>query len=213
MPEREARGAERVRGRAGEPGQLLVAEPGALGRGQELGGLGVGRRRPAACPIVATSRFERDVAAHLGEEPGRDPGRLADDRLRHAAPQQAEEPPQPRVGRLEEPAQHDRRGGPLGVAGRLAGLAALVDPVDRLVGLGVAGVDAGEVVERRGPASGPRPAARRRPARGRGAPCSAPSRTSGRWPSPRRSPSSGCRASGRRVGNLSNGKRGSLTTT
>ena len=44
------------------------------------------------------------------------------------------------------------------------------------------------------PAATPRPprAARRRPARVRAAPCSAPSRRSGRSPSPRRSPSSGC---------------------
>ena len=74
------------------------------------------------------------------------------DGLGHAAAQQPEEPPQPAVGRREELAQDDRRRRALGVARRLAGLARLVDPADRLVGIGVAGVDAREVVERRRPA-------------------------------------------------------------
>ncbi len=103
-------------------------------------------------PVAATSRLERDVAAHLGEEPGGDPGRLADDRLRDAPPQQSQDPPQPAVGRLEEAAEHDGRGGALGMAGRFAGLPGLVDPADRPVILGIAAVDPGQVVERGAPA-------------------------------------------------------------
>ena len=173
------------------------------------------RDRPAGRRIARTSRLQRDVPAHLGEEPRRDPGRLLDRRLRDAAAEQAEEPPQPRVRRREEPAEDDRGGRPLGVAGRLAGVAASRRPSGsaRRSAPSVAAVDARKVVEASASSSGPRRAVRRRPARARGGPCSAPSRTSGRSPSPRRSPSSGCRASGRRVGNLSNGKRGSLTTT
>ena len=49
----------------------------------------------------------------------------------HAAPEQPEQPPQAGVGRREEPAQDDRRGGALGVARRFAGLPGLVDPADR----------------------------------------------------------------------------------
>ena len=128
--------------------------------------------------------------------------------LRDAPAEQRQDPPQAGVGRSEEAAQDDRGGGPLGVAGRLAGLAVRADPADRgglVVGLGVG---------RRGPPRGrpgsaprpdPRPAARPPPARGPGAPCSGPTRRSGRWPSPRRSPSSGCPASGPRSGTCRTG--------
>ena len=111
---------------------------------------GVGGIRQA-WPRRRDLRLERDVAAHLGEEPGGDPGRAADDRLGHAATQEPEDPPEPAVRRLEEALEDDRGGGPLGVARGLAGLARLVDPADRLVGVGIAAVDPGQVVERGAP--------------------------------------------------------------
>ena len=114
-------------GDAGQPGQLAIAEAGPLGRGEQrhrLAVVGSAIRAPAA----ATSASRATVAAHLGQEPGRDPGRLLDVVLRDAAPQQGEDPPQARVGRGEEAAQDDRRGGPLGQAGRLARLAVGVHP-------------------------------------------------------------------------------------
>ena len=74
-----------------------------------------------------------------------------DDGLGDAPPEQAEETPQPAVRGGKEPAQDDRRRGALGVPRRFAGLAGIVDPADRLVGVRIAGVDAGEVVERRPP--------------------------------------------------------------
>ena len=164
-------GPDLVGGRAGQPGQLAVAEAGALGRGEERRPRRRRSGRRCRAPVAAHLGLERDVAAHLGEEPRRDAGRLADDRLRHAPPEQPEQPPQPAVGRREEPAQDDRRGGPLGVAGRFARLAGLVDPADRLVRVGVAGVDARRGSRRSGARRRPRRAARRRPARARGAPC------------------------------------------
>ena len=115
--------------------------------------------------------LERHVPAHLGEEPRRDPGRGLDRRLRHAPAQEREHPPQPRVGRREEALEHDRRRRALREPRRLAGLAALVDPADRRVLVGVAGEHRGEVVERRRPGRRPRRAARRPPARARAAPC------------------------------------------
>ena len=142
----EPRGTEGVGGRAGQAGQFLVAEPGPLDGGQEFGGRSirrVGKPRAHRGGLV----LERHVAPHLAEEPGGDPGRLPDDRFRDAAAEQAEEPPQPRVRRLEEPPQDDGGGGALRVSGALAGLTRFVDPADRFVGLGVAAVDAGEVVE------------------------------------------------------------------
>ena len=148
--EHQAGRPDLFRGRAGQLGQLAVAEARALDRGEQLGRGGVGRiGQPGAGG--GHLGLERDVPPHLGEEPGGDPGRAADDRLGHAPAHQAEDPPQPAVGRLEELLEDDRGGGALGVARRFAGLATLVDPADRLVGVRIAAVDAGQVVERRPP--------------------------------------------------------------
>ena len=148
--ERESRLAQRLGVVPASPASSLSPKPARLTVARSSAA-SASRASASRSPHLRDLALQRDVAAHLGEEPGRDAGRLPDDVLRDAAPEQAEEPPQPRVGRLEEPAQDERRGRPLRVAGRFAGLAALVDPVDRLVGVGVAGVDAGQVVERRGP--------------------------------------------------------------
>ena len=154
----------------GERGELPVAEARPLRGREQRCRLAVRlvagpRERLARRPDL---RLEGDVPAHLGEEPRRDAGRLLDRLLGDAAAEQAEEPPEARVGRPEELREDDRRGGSLGVAGRLAGRAGLVDPADRLVGgvlvlVGVraAAVDRGEVVEARRPARvlGERPGA------------------------------------------------------
>ena len=86
-------------------------------------------------------------------------------------PQQPEHPPQPRIGRLEEAPQDDRRGRSLGVAGRLAGLAR---SSTQRIGSSASGsprVDGRRGSRTSASRSGPRRAARRPPARGRGAPC------------------------------------------
>ncbi len=108
-------------GGAGQPGQLLVAEARALHGREELGGLVVGG---IGEPLAGHGHFalERHVPAHLGEEPRRDAGRLADHGLGDAASEQPEQPPQPRVRRFEELAQHDRCGAALGEPSALAGL-------------------------------------------------------------------------------------------
>ena len=135
----------------GQGGQVAVGEARPLGGREEAGAVRIGRVGEARAG-GAHVRLETHVAAHLGEEPGRDPGRLADGLLGHAAAEQAEDPPQPRVRRLDEPAEHDRRGRALGEAGALAGVAALVDPADDDVVLAVvARVHRREVVERRLP--------------------------------------------------------------
>ncbi len=87
---------------------------------------------------------------------------LADDRLGDPPAHEPEDPPQAAVGRLEELPEDDRGGGPLGVTRRLAGLAGGVHPVDGLVGVGIPGIDAGQVVEGRTPGVvlGQRPDAR-----------------------------------------------------
>ena len=86
------------------------------------------------------------------------------DGLRDAAPEQSQHAPQPRVGRLDELLQDDRRGRPLGEPGRLAGVAALIDPADHgVLGEGqrivlgrpavrvATGIHRREIVERRLP--------------------------------------------------------------
>ena len=161
--ERQASAAEGLLVHAGHRRKFVVPESGPLGGGEQDRGVVVGRvREPAA--EGADLGLEGDVPAHLGEEPRGDPGRLLDRDLRDAPAEQPEQAPQPRVGRGEESAQDDRGGGPLGVAGGLAGLADLVDPADRfvlvdVVGLGLAvgstrrpAIDAGQVVEARRPA-------------------------------------------------------------
>ena len=211
--------AERARGRSrsrrsGTPasaGQLPVAEAGPL-RGREQRGRLAGRVVAGPGEGLAGRadvRLEGDVAGHLGEEPRGDPGRLLDRRLGDAAAEQAEEPPEPRVGRLEEAAR--TIGAAVRWAWRVDSQAAPVSSTQR-IGSSSASSASSEAARRpprgsRTPASssGPRRAARRRPARARGAPCSAPLRRSGRSPSPRRSPSSGCRACGRRSGTCRTG--------
>ena len=166
-------------------------------------------------------RLEGDVAPHLGEEPRRDAGRLLDVALRDAAPQQGEDPPQPRVGRGEEAAQDDGRG----ATARPGGSIRTSAPSASTQAIGVARA-ARRRPGRPGPPRarppgsrrsaarpGPRPAARRRPARGpRSALLSAAPKVRSIaitspvafiWLPRLRSA----------VGNLSNGKRGSLTTT
>src|ERR671921_572041 len=90
-------------------------------------------------PLPMTRAAGRSTGGASGADPGDPP------------PQQPEQPPQPRVRRLEEALQHDRRRAALREPGALAGLAGIVDPADRLVLVGIAGVDPGEVVERRRP--------------------------------------------------------------
>ncbi len=74
QPEDEPRGPDLPRRRAGQVGQLAIPEAGTLDRGQELRGGRVGRVRQTR-PGGRGLRLERDVAAHLGQEPGGDPGR------------------------------------------------------------------------------------------------------------------------------------------
>ncbi len=98
QPERQPGRPELRRGGAGQAGQLAIPEARALDRGEQRRGLGVrgvGQPRPGLLDLG----LERDVAAHLGEEPGGDARRLADDRLGHAPAEQAEQPPEPAVGR------------------------------------------------------------------------------------------------------------------
>ena len=161
-PQREPRRPQVGRGRAGQPGQLAVAEAGALDASRAASAASGSAASASRGAHRAHVRLERDVPAHLREEPGRDAGRLADDRLGDAAPQQAEEAPEPAVGRLEEPPEDDRGGRPLGMASGFAGLAGLVDPADRLVRIGIARVDRREIVEGRRPGRvlGQRPDAR-----------------------------------------------------
>ena len=198
---------------AGQPGQLAVAEARPLGRREERHRR---RRRPArrcARRPAATSASSATLRPISATNHERDAGRLLDVVLRDAAPEQGEDPPQPRVRRGEEAAQDDRGGAPLGQPGRLAGLPVGVDPGDRrgearrrrprVVGVDRPGPPPGSRSSAARP--GPRPAARHPPARARGGPCSARPRRSGRWPSPRRSPSSGCPGCGRRSGTCRTG--------
>ena len=132
-----------VGGRAGQPGQLAcrrsparltVASSSAASGPPASASRGAHRRRPRASratlrPISARNQAEM-------------PGRLADDRLRarrggagRGAATAGES------DGVEEPAQDDRRGRALRVAGDSHAWPRLVDPADRLVGLGVAGVD------------------------------------------------------------------------
>ena len=87
-----ARSVGRVRvGRVGQP------------RGRRRARLGLERRRSGPSRRGTTARSRWPAGSTASGTP---------------AAEQAEEPPQPRVGRLEELAQHDRRGRPLGEAGR-----------------------------------------------------------------------------------------------
>ena len=74
---------------------------------------------------LAHALLQLDEALHLGQEPGRDAGDPLQLAGGHAAAEQREEPPEPRVGRLQEaPAA-----GPPGVVGRRPGPASLSRPV------------------------------------------------------------------------------------
>ncbi len=107
---------------AGERGEVPVGVGGARLAVTRSAAASASSGSTSRAPIARTSCSSADVAAHLGEEPGRDPGRAADHLLRHAPAQQPEHPPQPRVGRLQELPQHDRRRRALGEPGALAGL-------------------------------------------------------------------------------------------
>ncbi len=205
MPSREARGAERVRGRAGQPGQLLVAEPGPLDRGEQLGRpRRPPRRRGARRSPPRPVRAPRSGPSRRGTRP-RCP--VASPTIASGTPRRSR--PSSRHRRESDGSRNRRRTigrrGPLGV--RVDSHAWPCSSIQRIGSsvVGVARVDARPGSRRSASSSGPRPAARRRPARDPGAPCSAPSRTSGRWPSPRPWPSSGCRASGRRSGTCRTG--------
>ena len=116
---------------AGQPGQLLVAEAGALDRGQQLGGLGVASRRPAARP----SPSSRAPARRCG------PSRRGTRREIPVASPTTASGRRGGAGRAaataaSRTASRKRlrtigRGAALGEAGALAGLPALVDPADR----------------------------------------------------------------------------------
>src|SRR6185369_4750785 len=141
---------------AGHRGELTVAEPRPLDGGEEGRGLRVGRVRETAADRPDLE-LEGDAPAHLGEKPRGDPGGLLDRRFGNATAKQAEDPPETAVRRGEEPAEDDRGGRPLRMAGRFARLARFVDPGDRGVLVlvdraGRATVDPREVVEARRPA-------------------------------------------------------------
>ena len=135
-----------------EARQLLVAEPGALDGGEQLGGLGVGRGRRAARRSSPTSRssatFRPISARNQAEMP------VASPTTGSGTPRRSR--PSSRHSRESDGSRNRRRtrGAAVRCAWRVDSQAwpLLVDPVDRLVRVRVAGVDAGEVVERRGPA-------------------------------------------------------------
>ena len=166
-PERQPRGADIRFADPSQPRKVMIRERRALGGRQQcrrFGVRGIGEPRAHGLHVV----LQHDVASHLGEEPWRDPGRRTDHLLRHAPAQQPEDPPQSRVGRLEELPEHDRCRGPLREPGALARLATLAGPADdgvlldveRIGGRGdgggararvAAGVDRGQVIEARLP--------------------------------------------------------------
>ena len=168
--ERQPRGPDRAGVSAGQLGQLPVAEARALDGGEQDRRRGIGRIREPGDPHPRPRPRARCCApSRRGTR--RDPGRAADDRLGHAAAQQAEDPPQPQ----SDGARNCLR--TIGAAVRWAcrvdsqRAARVVDPADRLVGVGVAAVR--RPPGSRAPAASrrPRPAARRPPARARAAPC------------------------------------------
>ena len=97
--EREPGRPELAGGRAGQAGQLAVAEAGALDRGEELGGLARPRDRRAVVPVVSTSASSATLRPISARNQAAIPVASPIDRLRHAAAEQAEEPPQPAVRR------------------------------------------------------------------------------------------------------------------
>ena len=169
---------------------------------------------------LAQRSLQLDQPLHLGQEPGRDARRLLQLGRGNAAAEERQQPPEPGVGRGHEPLQHDGPGGPDGV-GRVGAdepVVAHEDLAEQLLArcapaaLAEARERAGQVVERRGPGrvlgqeagAGLLEAAERLVER----------RAEGAVDGHHLAGRLHLRAERRSaVGNLSNGKRGSLTTT
>ena len=129
-PELRARRRTAASGTPASPPRSWSRERGPLGGREQRG---AGRRPPcrrSVAPAARTSCSRRMLRPISARNQGLIPVAARTTSCGTPAPEQAEDPPQPRVGRLDELLEHDRRRGALREPRALARLAALVDPAD-----------------------------------------------------------------------------------